>query len=58
MWALVIIAIAASDGGRAINTDLRYHTYTKCETAAKIINETKWQSNHWPPQAVCVPVGL
>lgn len=39
MWILVIMLIAGTDGGRAINTDLRFKTEPECRTAAEAITK-------------------
>lgn len=54
MWALVIILLAGSDGGRAINTDLRFDTAARCERAAEQVRSV--QRTGWVPAAVCVEV--
>jgi hypothetical protein len=53
-FALVILLIAAGDGGRAINTDLRFATKEACDHAAEAINRIKPGTWNFPPHAVCV----
>jgi hypothetical protein len=56
--ALVIFFNGSTDGGRAINAELRFSTLGQCEAAARTINATKTSSggfsNHWLPTAVCI----
>lgn len=54
-WALVIIALAASDGGRAINTDLRFNSRELCEQAKDALLQNDWKAQ-WSPRAVCLPI--
>lgn len=56
-FALVIFFGGTGDGGRIVNTDLRYRTKDSCQDAAELINKTKNPAASWPPFAICVPVG-
>ena len=55
-WALVIFLSGGNDGGRAINTELRYTDQTACNYAASVLNAPEIRKVVWVLAAVCVPV--
>lgn len=48
---LVILLLAGTDGGRAVNTDIRFASMKTCEEAAAKIMRV---DTMWKPIAVCI----
>jgi hypothetical protein len=54
--ALVIFFNGASDGGRAINAELRFNTLRECEVARDriILHRPSSSIGMWSPTAICI----
>lgn len=50
-FALVILFNGAADGGRAINTELRFITLEACQAAAATVAATRTDGSGWKPFA-------
>jgi hypothetical protein len=55
VYALVIIAAGAADGGRAIDSSLRFADEAACLAAAQQVTDAARNSN-FKPQVSCVEV--
>lgn len=56
LFALIMLLQGASDGGRAINTELRFPTRSACEAAQTAILQAARSETRFPPIIVCVEV--
>lgn len=56
LFALIILLQGAADGGRAINTDLRFSTRDDCEAAKSEILSDATSATRFLPIVSCVGV--